>query len=268
MRTVKLGSTTVTRLVTGSNPFSGFSHQGPDRDREMEKYYTFARIKETLRLAEAAGINTVFARTDRFVTRLLQEYWDEGGRIQWFAQTATELGDQIQAVRDAAAIGAKGIYLHGGTVDYWYAQKRQEKLTDALKAMRDCGVTAGFAGHTVEVHTWIRDHLDVDFQMCCHYNPSSRADDPMHVSTTHEKWDTAHRDRMAALIQTIHKPVVHYKVFAGGNRPVDEGFEFLSRTMRPGDVVCIGHYLKDNPDMFRQNVAAFDRAVDRGTSKP
>jgi hypothetical protein len=44
MRTVKLGSTTITRLVTGSNPFSGFSHQGPDRDREMMKYYTFDRV--------------------------------------------------------------------------------------------------------------------------------------------------------------------------------------------------------------------------------
>jgi hypothetical protein len=263
MRTVKIGPATLTRLVTGSNPFSGFSHQGPDRDQEMLSYYTFSRIKETLRLAEAAGIDTVFARTDKFMTRLMQEYWAEGGRIQWFAQTATELGDQVKAARDAARSGAKGVYLHGGIVDYWYAQKQQDKLADALKSMRDTGVAAGFAGHTVEVHTWIRDHLDVDFQMCCYYDPSPRADNPAHVSTTEEKWDVEHRDRMAALIQTITKPVVHYKVFAGGNRPVQEGFDFMARTMRPGDVACIGHYVRDNPDMFRQNVALFDRVVEK-----
>jgi len=262
MRTVKLGSLPVTRLIAGSNPFSGFSHQSPARDREMLDYYTFARIQETLRLAEAAGINTVIARSDRFVIRLLREYWNAGGRIQWIAQTASELGDQLQAIRDAAANGAKAVHIHGGIVDYWYAQGQHDKLRAALKTMRDAGVAAGFAGHSVEAHTWIRDHLEADFQMCSYYDPTPRGDNPHHASANGENWDPAQRDRMVELIQTIRCPVIHYKVFAAGNRPVDEGFEVLSRAMRPGDAVCIGHYLKDNPDMFRQNVATFDRVVD------
>ena len=263
MRTVKLGNLTVTRLVTGSNAFSGFSHQGPGRDREMLQYYTFDRIKATLRLAEAAGINTVFARSDRFVTRLLMEYWDEGGAIQWVAQTASELGDQIDAIRDAVACGAKGVYPHGGIVDYWYAQKQFGQLEKALKTMRDGGIAAGFAGHSVAAHTWIRDHLDPDFQMCCYYNPSPRADYPHHVSTLDEKWDPAHRDEMAALIRTLPRPAVHYKVFAGGNRPADEAFTYLAGSMRPNDVVCIGHFVKDRPNLFAENVATFNRVVER-----
>lgn len=261
MQTVKLGHVSVSRLVTGANPFSGFSHQGPARDAEMRRYYTFARIEETLRLAEAAGVDTVFARTDGFITRLMQEYWDRGGRIQWVGQTAAELGDQNNAIRSAAAAGAKGVYLHGGIVDFWYAQRKFELLQTALKTMRDCGIAAGFAGHSVDAHAWIRDHLDPDFQMCSYYDPSARNENPAHVSTHDETWDAAHRDRMAALIQTIRKPVVHYKVFAGGNRPVDEGFQFLARTMRPGDAVCLGHYVKDHTGMFAENVATFERVV-------
>ena len=57
------------------------------------------------------------------------------------AQTATELGDQIKAVRDAAAVGAKAVYIHGGQVDYWFAQKEYHMLKEALKVMRE-GATA------------------------------------------------------------------------------------------------------------------------------
>jgi len=67
MHKVKFGDIEVTRLVIGGNPFSGFSHQGPERDREMIRYYTVANIKDALRKAEAAGINTFFGRTDRHV---------------------------------------------------------------------------------------------------------------------------------------------------------------------------------------------------------
>ena len=262
MRTVRLGGVEVSRVVIGGNPFSGFSHQSRDRDREMMRYYTTARIKETLRKAEAAGINTFFGRTDRHIQRLLAEYWDEGGTIQWFGQTASELGDQLAAIRTAAAAGAKGTYIHGGVVDFWYAENRTDMLIAALDTMRECGVAAGFAGHTLEAHTWIRDHLEPDFSMCSYYDPSPRAASPHHVAGTKETWDDAHRDAMVALIHGVPWPVVHYKVFAGGNRPIGPAFEYLATSMRPDDLVCIGHYLGDNPNMIAENVEAFDKVVE------
>ena len=261
MHSVKFGEVEVTRLVIGGNPFSGFSHQGRERDREMLHYYTVDRIKDALRKAERAGIDTFFGRTDRHVRRLLVEYWDEGGEMQWFGQTASEMGDQMRAIRGAAAAGATGVYVHGGIVDYWFAQGQYDMLELALKTMRECGVVAGFAGHSVEVHTWIRDNLEPDFQMCCYYDPSPRTNSPHHVSSVDEKWDDAHRDRMVSLIHTIPCPVVHYKVFAGGNKPIQEGFQFLATSMRENDLVCIGHYLPDNPDMIAQNVETFERLV-------
>ena len=67
---------------------------------------------------------------------------------------------------------------------------------------------------------------------------------------------------MAALIQTIPWPVVHYKIFAGGNHPIRAGFEFLSRHMRENDLTCVGHYLGDNPDMITENVKTFEELVE------
>ena len=262
MRTIKLGKLEVPRLILGTNQVAGFSHQGPERDREMVRYFTAENIMAMYRKAEAAGVTHVIARSDRHVTRVLMEYWDKGGAIRWIAQTATELGDQIKAVRDAAAVGAKAVYIHGGQVDYWFAQKQYDMLKEALKVMRECGVAAGFAGHSVDAHAWIRDNLDPDFQMCCYYDPTPRADSPHHVSTPDEKWDDKHRDAMVKLIQTIPRPVIHYKVFAGGNRPIPAGFESLKKNMRKDDLVCIGHYLGDNPDMIAENVRTFETVVE------
>ncbi len=96
--------------------------------------------------------------------------------------------------------------------------------------MREAGVAAGFAGHRPDSHAWIRDHLDVDFQMCSHYNPTDRSDHAEHISEG-EVWEDEDREKMLRVIATIEKPVVHYKVFAAGNKPILSAFEVLRRGM-------------------------------------
>ena len=87
MDIVTIAGVETSRFILGSNPFSGFSHQGTERDVEMKRWYTVARIKETLFEAERLGITTLIARTDFHVIRMLLEYRDAGGKLQWFAQT-------------------------------------------------------------------------------------------------------------------------------------------------------------------------------------
>jgi len=58
----KLGNLSVSRLLIGGNPFSGFSHQTAERSAEMRAYYTQERIHATLRQAESLGINTFLGR--------------------------------------------------------------------------------------------------------------------------------------------------------------------------------------------------------------
>jgi len=271
MRLVTIGNIQVSALCLGGNPFSGFSHQNAERNREMMDYYSVTRIKETLRKAEEAGVNTVMARADRHIRRLIREYRNEGGAIQWIAQTPSEYGDQFQAIRVAAQDGAVGIYPHGGIVDFWYAQKQYADLHKALEIMRGLGVAAGFAGHAPDAHAWIRDNLDVDFQMCCHYNPTDRTKRPDH-SNVGEKWDDRDRQKMLEVIDTIEKPVIHYKVFAGGNKPIVPALDSLGKAMKPNHAVCVGVFLKDDPDMITKDVALFEKHVegraepDRGSS--
>ena len=261
LQKAQIGPVEVSALAIGGNPFSGFSHQSPKRDAEMRRYYTTERIKEALRKAERAGINTLFARADNHVMRLLLEYREEGGTIQWFAQTASERPDYVRNIETAAANGAKGCYLHGGQTDFYWTRGEPEHFRQALEKIRSLGMAAGIAAHQPDPHEWVRDHLDPDFQLCCYYEPSPRVAKPDHVPTDAEKFDPAHRDRMAEMIQTLKCSAVHYKVLAAGRTPVREAFEYVAKTIRPQDIVLVGIYLGDDPKMIETDVGLFEEIV-------
>lgn len=259
--TVTLGNLPVSRLILGGNPFSTFSHQSPDRDREMREYYTAARIKETFRQAEAAGVTTFIGRTDNHIIRVLQEYWDEGGALQWVAQTASELKTIGAGAGRAIAFGAKACFAHGGCVDYALANSQEQEVLDAIAQIKAAGLPAGVAGHHPRVFEWAEANLDCDFYMCSYYNPSERARHAAHDPTCQERFHDDDRALMVETIAGLTRPVIHYKVFAAGRKRPEETFPFVARHLRPGDAVCVGVFTKDDPDMIARNVASLERAL-------
>ena len=264
MRLRTIGSAQVSGLCIGGNPFSGFSHQSPERNQEILDYHTPERIHEVLRSAEKHGINTFFGRTDDHIFKVLGDYWQEGGQIQWFTQVCIERGDPDtwrQWLAGAVELGCTGVYIHGGVVDNWHATERWDLFVEALGRMRDAGVVCCFGAHQPQAQTWIRDHLYPDFQMCSYYNPTDRSKSAHHQQAG-EKWEDEDRRAMLDVIATIPRPVVHYKIFAGGNKPILPAFETLGRAMREDDVALIGVFLKDDPDLIAVDVDLFDEHVD------
>ena len=165
METVQFQHLTVSRLILGSNPFSGFSHQSPEMDQTMRHYFTTARIKETLRQAESLGVNTLIARADFHVMRMLMEYRDEGGTLQWFAQTCPEVGSHEACILRAEDHGAKACHLHGGVMDNAFAQGKLDDVQPALDLIRSRGMLAGIAAHNHRVIEWAEEHLDLDYYL-------------------------------------------------------------------------------------------------------
>ena len=259
--TVPLGNVQVSRLIIGGNPFSGFSHQGRDRDGEMRHYYTAERIKEEFRRAEALGVNTHIGRADHHVMRLLMEYWDEGGKIQWFAQTCPELGLPLNGARNGINNGAVGGFIHGGQMDMLLQSNDAGPVREGVQAIRDAGLPVGCAGHCTEVFDWAEENVDLDFYMCCYYNPNQRASDGAHVHGSVETFDDETRDAMVARIATLSKPVIHYKVLAAGRLDPKEAFDFVAKHLRPQDAVCVGVFSKDRPDMLAENVRLLNEAL-------
>jgi len=259
METIQIGSIEVSRFILGTNPISGFSHQSVEMDQQMVGWYTIERIKSLLQDAESLGINTVIARTDMNVMRFMREYWDEGGTIQWFAQTCPPEGTPEVCIERAIQGGAKACHIHGGYMDHQLAKGELDHLPGLIEMIRSAGLYAGVAGHDPRVIEWAEEHLDVDYYMCSYYNSMHRVERPEHVHGSAEWFWPEDRRIMTDLIQTLSKPAFHYKILAAGRNDPAEAFEFAARSMRPGDAVCVGVYTENNPDMLREDVELFER---------
>jgi len=262
-KTVQLGHVRVSRFILGGNPFSGFSHQDRDRDRDMLDWYTMDRIKATYRAAEQAGVTAHLGRADNFIVRALREHWNEGGSIIWIAQTCPEIGTAARGVRNAINGGAKCCFVHGGEMDMRVAQGTTEPVFEAVKLIKDAGLVAGVAGHRTDTIQWAADNLDVDFFMTSYYNPSDRREGAEHIPDSEETWYPENREAMCALIQELPAPAIHYKVFAAGRNDPQEAFERVADAYRPGDAVCVGVHTKDNPNMIEDDVALLENALEQ-----
>ncbi len=260
--TTRLGDLEVTRFILGGNPQSGFSHMNEVKDQEMMDYFTTENIKALLRQAESLGVNTHIGRADHHIIRILREYWAEGGKIQWIAQTCPELGGPERGAQNGIRNGAKASFVHGGQTDYYYAQKKLPDLKPVIDMIRDAGLAAGVASHNPEALEWVDEHLDVDFYMCCYYNPTRRDKNPEHVHGAKEWFYPADRDRMTDTIQHLSKPAIHYKVLACGRNQPAEAFRYAASKMRPQDAVCVGIYPNhEKPNELAEDVRLLEESL-------
>jgi hypothetical protein len=182
------------------------------------------------------------------------EYWDEGGAIQWFAQTCPEVGDNKTCVSRAISGGAKACHIHGGVMDFLFAQNRLEEIPGVIRMIRDNGMLAGIAAHNPKVIEWAESNLDVDYYMCSYYNASHRDERAEYISGMEEWFMEEDRRIMTDLIQRLSRPAIHYKVMAAGRNDPVEALSVVSRSMRLEDMVCVGIFPKEKPDMLKEDV--------------
>jgi len=248
-----LGSVRVSRLIIGGNCFSGFSHHTAELDRDMRDYFTTAKIKETLAAAEAAGIDTFFGRSDNHVLRLMNEYRNEGGKIQFFAQTASERADTAKTIQQVADYGAEGVYLHGGEVDVYHENGELGKVAELVELIKKLGMVAGVAGHNPQAHLDIHAAgIPVDFHMVCFYNLEGRRGNQV-AADDYERFDDRDRDVAVRAARRIPRTCVGYKVLAAARREPEQAFRFAFENLKPGDCINVGVYTKDDPDMVERN---------------
>ena len=218
MPTVRLGDQTLSRLIVGGNPVSANSHVSNALSGEMRDYFTSANTKKLLAACERAGINTWQSRADRHIMRLLYEYRQEGGRIQWIAQTASEYGDLKRNLGEASALRPTGIYHHGSQTDKYWMSGRIDETREALKAIRQTGAQVGLGTHIPEVVDYAESKgWDFDFYMTCVYNLSRTPQEAAKVAGRPVKGEYFHdpdREMMLQRVSKTAKPCLIFKVYA------------------------------------------------------
>jgi hypothetical protein len=241
---IRIGDHEVSRLIVGGNPFSGNSHQSGQLSREMRDYYTNEKIKETLRECERCGINTIQARGDNHIMRMLNEYWNEGGRLQWIAQTASERASIPANIGQIASYGAIACYHHGSKTDRLFREGKLDSVKDVLAAMRDKGMAAGLGTHDPAIIRYAEDsNFGVDFYMMAFYNLSKRG----------EVYLSEDKEAACKIIREVDKPFLAFKIMAAGRNDPHEAFRYAYENIKPTDAVVVGVFTKYQPNQVHED---------------
>ena len=259
--TISITSHRVTRLIIGGNPYSGISHRSAAASKAMIDYYTTHQIMADLRQAEANGINTVLARADRHIMRVLNEYRNAGGTIQWIAQTPkdTEYADLNEYLQMIARYKPIAIYHHGGTTDKLYIEGRLDSLHESLKHIRDIGCAVGLGTHDPLIlkHCYTEGY-DVDFYVCALYNHTRHR----------ERYLPDDRETAFTAIQAIPTPIIAIKVLAAGRNEPREAFQLALENIKSIDAMAVGMYTQFQPDQIHQNAITVAELIRKSENEP
>ena len=237
----KIGNIKMSRLFAGGNLISTFAHS---RDLVyvsslLRNYFTDEKVMETLEICEETGINTAILRLDNHCIGLLKKYWNErGGRIQWIAQIKIKENDLTSEAKKAIDNGAVGAYVHGGVADSFVEDGKVELLGKAVDFIKQNGVIAGVAGHSVEVPIACENAgLNQDFYMKTlhshNYWSANREPENDNIwSRTPEKTTEFMKD--------VKKPWIAYKVMAAGAIHPRDGFKYAYEN--GADFICAGMF--------------------------
>jgi len=254
IKTVKLSGTDIdiSRMIIGGNIFSGTSHISPAMDNEMEDYYTTENIKKALFHSEECGINTMALRGDKHIFRIIREYRRDGGKLNWIAQTASEMLSFKGNIYQIMQYKPAAIYHHGSITDALFKEKKYDELNDRLKIMRDAGVSVGLCTHMPQVIEYAEEHFDVDYYMACLYN-LSRIDRISSAITgkmeNGEPFYEEDRQLMYKTIKSVSKQCHAFKILGAGRlcetpEEVENAFKDTFANIKDIDVVIVGMFQK------------------------
>ena len=253
---MKIGNIEVTRLIVGSNPFTGKSHLDADTDSDMREYFTEQRAFEILKRCEDAGINAVQSRGSMPVMGLIARYREAGGKLHWLAQSGKNLDTFDGELDEMMKYSPAAVCIHGELADDLYLSGQLDKLKPLLEKIKRKNVPAGICAHFPEVLAFAEENgLKPDYYMASLYN-LSQPDRSNDVDPTGERFEESDIPKMYEVIRKLSAPTFALKILGAGRRcgsqdEVRNVFVEAFTSMKPGDGVLVGMFDKyiDQPTL-------------------
>ncbi|MBE6588937.1 MAG: hypothetical protein E7643_02045 [Ruminococcaceae bacterium] len=269
--TMNIGDLKVSRLIVGSNPFTGKSHLDRETDADMLDHYTEERIFSMLERCEAVGINAVQSRGSMPVMGLLKKYRDLGGNLLWLAQTGKDLSTFSEELDEMMKYKPSAICIHGELSDFLYLNGMLDRLEGLLEQMRRKNLPVGICSHFPEVLIYAEEHgICPDYYMASVFN-LFLPDPKRGESTPGERFDISDVPRMYEVIRSLSAPTVALKILGAGRRCADQNevknaFIEAFSSMKVGDGVLVGMFDK-YVDQVRLNAEYTAEAIRLAESK-
>jgi len=228
--TGRIGKLEVTRLICGGNLFSGFAHSGELLYVEslLQHYFTDDKILDTLQLCEEGGINTTILRTDEQIVRVLSRYRKErGGKLQWIAQTYPEPDNLKENIKLAIDNGAVAAFCMGEHAEEVFVKPgKGELIGEVVAFIKQNGLVAGVGSHLLELPIMSEQQK---------FNP-----DFYFKTFNSAGYYTQDTRDVAALMKTIRKPWIAFKVLGAGRVLPKDGFDLAFKS--GADFINVGMY--------------------------
>jgi len=267
--TMKIGDLDVTRLIVGSNPFTGKSHLDAAADADMRGYFSEEQVFAMLDRCAEAGINAVQSRGSMPVMGILHRYRVRGGNLMWLAQSGKNLltfDEELDAMMKCAPAA---VCIHGELADDLYLSGQLDKLGGLLDKIRRKNVPAGICAHFPEVLLYAEEkNLRPDYYMASLYN-LMQPDRSHDVNPTGERFEDSDIPKMYEAIRALSAPTFALKILGAGRRcatqeQVRAAFTEAFASMKPGDGVLVGMFDKyiDQPRLNAAYAADAIRAAE------
>ena len=247
--TMKIGDLEVTRLIVGSNPFTGKSHLDANADSDMKEYFTEEQVFAMLDRCEKAGINAMQSRGSMPIMGLLGRYRELGGKLMWLAQSGKSLQAFDEELDEMMKYSPSAICIHGELADNLYMGGMLDKLGGLLDKIRRKNVPCGICAHFPEVLSYAEEQgLNPDYYMASLYN-LSQTDRSHDVNPTGERFEESDIPKMYEVIRKLSAPTFALKILGAGRRCADQNqvrnaFIEAFSSMKPGDGVLVGMFDK------------------------
>lgn len=275
MNTVNFFGQQISKLIVGDNPMTGHSYiEDKTSGAEMLQYYTSENIKATFKHLEEVGINAMLPLADPYMVRLLQEYEAAGGKLKYIWQPYVPMMQQVSMRHLKKLAGTTAIYHQGTTTDRLFEVGDINQIKENIKVLRELGTPVGLASHYPQViQRCEEEDWGVDFYMCSLHNGRRGREGQESGFITgetkaHVKFHPADRAIMLNTIRQIDKPVIAYKIFAGGQiflgkteeqirQAVKDVYEEVFSVLKPNDLACIGIFQRDK-DEIKEDVEIYE----------
>lgn len=245
----KIGSLKISRLISGGNLISGWSHA---RDliyvhHLMRHYNTDDKVMETLELLEEQGVNTIIADPSERPYRIFPKYWNErGGKIQWIAEGHPDVKDLKTDINKSLDYGASAIYIQGVIGDRWLRSGHLDLLGDCIEIIKSNGVPGGIGAHMLDVIVESeRRKYNADFYVktlhSSNYWSARRPGQNLDVvdNGADNYWSMT-PDKTIEFMKKVDKPWIAFKVLAAGAIHPRDGFKYAFEN--GADFICVGMF--------------------------
>ncbi len=224
------------RMLLGGNLLTHYTHA---RDLQytynLAKHYnTLEKMFETMRIAEAHGVNALLIHTAPGVVEMMKEYKKQGGKMKWIicptAAIKDDMGEYTQMCEQLLDADVDSIYLWGVQADSLAgldlnggtSTPRPDLIQKVVRLVRSYSLPVGLAAHRLNtIELCVTEGIKPDFfvKTFHHHNyPSAKLN--------YDSMWCHHPEKTIEVMSKIDIPWIGFKVMAAGAIPPRNAFEY------------------------------------------